>query len=788
MTEAGRTMAQKPQISTRRPAPAAVPDLKAVLSRAVACHQAGLLAEAEQLYRQILETHPRQFDCLNLLGVIQYQRGAYAEALRQLDRAIAVKAKVADAHNGRAAALIGLKRFDEAAAGCDRAISLKPDCVEAFNNRAQALVELKRHAEALVSCDRAIALRPDFAEAYSNRGNALTGLKRYEDALASLEQAIALRAGYGEAINNRANVLNHMRRFDEALASCEQAIALKPDFAEAFSNLGLALNGLKRYAEALASCDRAVTLNPSYAEAFANRACVLSAMVRYDEAVASYDQAIALKPDFAEAYFGRGTVLLELKLGDEAVRSLERAAALAPDLPYVGGMLFFARMQICDWTDFAARHARLAAAIDQDAVAIMPFHALPLSQTPSTQLACARRFGKDNFPPSATPLWRGDRYAHDRIRIGYLSTDFRDHAVAYLTAGLFGRHDRSCFETIGLSLGHNEPSAMRDRLKHSFDRFVDVSTMGDGEIARLVRELEIDIAVDLNGFTDAAQPNVFASRPAPVQVAYLGFAGTLGQAYWDYVIADHFVIPDDARPFYSEKVVHLPGSFMVNDVDRKIAERVPTRAEAGLPERGLVFCCFNNTYKITPDLFDVWMRVLGATDGSVLWLSHANGIAPVNLRREAEQRGIAGERLVFAPKAHLIEDHLARIRLADLFLDTLHYNAHTTAADALWAGVPVLTCAGETFVRRVAGSLLHAVGLPELVTHSLADYESLAVRLAGDPMLLLSLRHRLARNRHTHLLFDTDRFARHLEAAYTTMWQRTQHGEPPQSFAVAALP
>ncbi len=788
MTEARRPMGQKPQTSARKPAPAAVPDLKAVLSRAVACHQAGLLAEAEQLYLQILDTYPRQFDCLNLLGVIQYQRGAHAEALRQLDRAIAVNADIADAHNGRAAALIGLKRFDEAVASCDRAIALKPDCVEAFNNRAQALVELQRHAEALGSCDRAIALRPDLAEAYSNRANALTGLKRYEDALASVDQAIALRSAYTEGINNRANVLNHLRRFDQALTSCEQAIALKPDFAEAFANRGIALNGLKRHLAALASCDRAVMLNPSYAEAFANRACVLGEMRRFDEAVADYDQAIALKPNFAQAYFGRGTVLLELKRSDEGIASLERAAALDPDLPYVGGMLFFARMQICDWTDFAARSARLATAIDQDAIAIMPFHALPLSQTPSTQLVCARRFGKDNFPPSATPLWRGERYVHDRIRVAYLSTDFRDHAVAYLTAGLFGRHDRSRFETIGVSLGRNEPSEMRDRLKRSFDRFFDVSAMADGEIARLVRELEIDIAVDLNGFTEGAQPNVFALRPAPVQVAYLGFAGTLGQDYWDYVVADRFVIPDDARPFYSEKVVHLPGSFMVNDVDRRIAERVPTRAEAGLPEHGLVFCCFNNTYKITPDLFDVWMRVLGASEGSVLWLSHANGIAPANLRREAERRGIAGERLVFAPKVHLNEEHLARGRLADLFLDTLHYNAHTTAADALWAGVPVLTCAGATFPRRVAGSLLHAVGLPELVTHSLADYEELAVRLAGDPAQLLSLRHKLARNRHTHLLFDTDRFARHLEAAYITMWQRAQRGEPPQSFAVPALP
>jgi predicted O-linked N-acetylglucosamine transferase (SPINDLY family) len=325
---------------------------------------------------------------------------------------------------------------------------------------------------------------------------------------------------------------------------------------------------------------------------------------------------------------------------------------------------------------------------------------------------------------------------------------------------------------------------MRRRLEAAFDRFVDARELGDADVARLVRELEIDIAIDLSGITEGGRPAVFARRPAPVQVNYLGYAGTMGKSHWDYILADRFVIPDASRHAYVEQVVALPDSFMVNDDRRRISDHVPSRAQAGLPERGFVFCCFNNAYKITPDVFDIWMRLLRQTEGSVLWLSSLHHAAIANLRREAQARGVAADRLVFAPKIARNEEHLARIRLADLFLDTLYYNAHVTAADALWAGVPVLTCPGVTFASRVAGSLLGAVGLPELITTSLSDYEMLALRLAGDPALLSSLRQKLARNREAFPLFDTARFARHVEAAYVAMWERSRRGEPPCSFAV----
>jgi protein O-GlcNAc transferase len=413
-----------------------------------------------------------------------------------------------------------------------------------------------------------------------------------------------------------------------------------------------------------------------------------------------------------------------------------------------------------------------------------PFPLLAIPTSAGVQLECAKRYSADQHAASSAPLWRGQRYSHDRIRVAYLSADLHAHATAQLMAGLFEQHDKSRFETIAMSFGPALDSDMRQRLVRSFDRFIDVRALSDEAIAELIYSMEADIAVDLKGFTRDARTNILAKRPAPIQVSYLGYPGTMGANYIDYLIADRVVVPDDQHNAFSEKVVCLPDSYQVNDTHRRNAAITPSRTEAGLPEGGFIFCCFNNNFKITPDVFDVWMRLLKEIEGSVLWLIAGNSVAPANLRREAALRGVAAERLIFAPRTGS-EDHLARHRLADLFLDTYYCNAHTTASDALWAGVPVLTCSGATFAGRVAGSLLTAVGLPELITHSLDDYEVLALKLARDPALLAALRQKLACHRETYPLFNTERFARHIEAAYIEMWERCQRGEPPQSFAVA---
>ena len=445
----------------------------------------------------------------------------------------------------------------------------------------------------------------------------------------------------------------------------------------------------------------------------------------------------------------------------------------------------FAKLSLCDWAEMEVGCEQLLSRLRTGKKVSVPLSMLALPSTLADQLQCAKC--NVNNLPEYPPVWLGEVYSHDRIRIAYLSADFRNHAVAYLTAGLFECHDKPRFETTAISFVPAEDPTIRRRFENAFERFIDVEDKNDGEIANLLRQNEIDIAIDLMGHTQHARLGVFARRPAPIQVFYLGYAGTLGANFIDYIIGDQTVIPEEHRAFYTEQVVWLPDSYLVTDHRRPISPRTPTRRECGLPEDGFVFCSFNNSYKISPKIFQLWMRLLHATPNSVLWLSQADPMMLTNLRREAERCGVSAQRLIFAPKLPENADHLARQRLADLFLDTLPYNAHSTTSDALWAGLPVLTCLGETFAGRVAASLLKAVGLPELITTSLDGYEALALKLAQEPALLGSIKAKLARNRDSFPLFDTARFTRHIEAAYETMWQRYQRGEPPKGFAVKRI-
>jgi protein O-GlcNAc transferase len=720
------------------------------LHRAVALHQAGQLAEAERIYRAILDAAPDQFDALHSLGVIAAQRRHFEQAHDLLRRALEVNPRSADANANHANVLNALRRFDEALACSDRALSIDPRDARAFYNRGLALHHLQRLDDALASYDRALALRPDFAEALCNRGAALLDLKRYEEAVASFDRALALKPGHVEALYNRGLSLQYLQRYQDALASYGKALALRPDFAEAENNVGLNLQCLRRY----------------------------------EEALTSYDKALAIRPDFAEALYNRGAALSSMRRHEGAVRDVERALSLNPALPYARGTLLHSRMYCCDWRSHDEDVGRIIADVRAGKRSAEPATILNISSSAEDQLICARTWVNDKVPPARISAQQRPLYRHDRIRLAYLSTDFHEHATGYLMAGLFDRHDKNRFETTAVSMGPDTPSEMRTRLQSAFERFIDVRHMSDGDVADLLRKLEIDIAVDLKGFTDGARTGILTQRPAPIQVNYLGYPGTMGATYIDYIVADRVVIPPEQHRSYAEKVIYLPDTYQVNDSLRRIATRTPTRAELGLPETGFVFCSFNNSYKITPSLFALWMRLLHRVEGSVLWLLEGDVPAPGNLRREAANCGIAPDRLVFAPKLKL-EEHLARHRRADLFLDTLPCNAHTTASDALWAGLPVLTCLGTTFAGRVAGSLLHAIGLPELVTRSLDEYETQARKLATDAALLAEIQQKLSRHRASFPLFDTDRFRRHIEAAYSQMWERYSRGQPPASFAVA---
>jgi protein O-GlcNAc transferase len=784
-----------------------------VLEDALSLHEQGRLTEAAALYRKMLAQNPGDAGALHLLGVVEYQRnnpaaaieligrairinprnaiffsnlglayralGRVEEALASYARALSIRPDYADALNHRGNVLRDLKRFPEALASYARALAVRPDFADALNNRGAVLSDLKRFDEALASYDRALTLRPDYAEALTNRGAVLSELKRFEEALASYDRALAIAPGNAEALNNRGNALSELKRFGDALISYDCALAIRPDYFEAWYNCGAALSELKRFEDALASYDRALALRPDSAEALNNRGNALRDLRRFEEALASYDAALAIAPDFAEAHYNRANALSGLKRFDEALASYDRALAIRPDYEFVLGWRLFCRMAICDWRGIADDFRRLAEAIESGKKASSPSVVLATPLSAALQRQCAEIFVRENHPPNPMLGKVPGSYKHDRIRLGYFSADFHNHATAYLMAELFERHDRTRFELNAFSFGPPNNGAMRTRLMRSFDRFIEIGAASDRDAALLARSFEIDIAIDLKGFTEGSRTGIFAMRAAPIQVNYLGYPGTMGAGYIDYLIADATLIPPEQRQHYAEKIVTLPDCYQVNDAKRVIAGKHFTRSACGLPETGFVFCCFNNSYKIAPEFFDIWMRLLKAVGGSVLWLLEDNASATKHLRAEAQARGIAPERLVFAERMELPE-HLARHRAADLFLDTLPYNAHTTASDALWAGLPVLTCLGETFPGRVAASLLHAIGLPQLISRDLAAYEAQAFELAANPEELRLLREKLSENRLTQPLFDTARFARHIESAYSAMWERNQAGLPPE--------
>ena len=631
-----------------------------------------------------------------------------------------------------------------------RALNIAPRDPRLRFDLAVALQETGQLNDAILQYGKALESEPRLAEAHNNIGLALQAQGRFEEAATAHQRALSVHPAYPGAHNNHGCALLGSGRPSAAASAFEAAISLAPDYAEAHRNLGTALTRLRRLQAAIACCDKALSLKPGYAAAHYSRAAALRAAGRIEEATVSFRQAVAVEP--------------------------RDAATLCELVDYL-------RMQ-CDWRGLADLEARLIAEAQAGAT-VLPFPLLSVADDPALHRDCAQRYARAagrGTQALASPV----RRERERIRLGYLSADFGEHPVARLVAELFELHDRDRFEVIGYSIGERPDSALRRRIMAAFDRFTDLRELSDADAAQLIAADGIDILLDLTGHTSHARLRILSSRPAPIQVNYPGYPGTMGAEFIDYIIVDRFVVPAQHEPFFTERLVHLPYCYQPNDSKRPRpadSPSVPSRASCGLPERGFVFCCFNATYKLAPVTFDIWMRLLDAVPDSVLWLLDLFGCEKDNLRREAAARGMTPGRLIFAPRVGQAE-HLARHALADLFLDTLPYNAHTTASDALWCGVPVVTCAGRSFASRVAGSLLHAVGLPELVTHSLEEYEATALRLARSPDELTDLRRRLESNRTTAPLFDSVRYTRAIERAFRQIWRIHAAGEAPRSFAV----
>ncbi len=759
-----------------------IPQLQSMLQQAIQDFQGGNLNGAELTLKRVLQIDSKNLPALHVLGLIKASQASYREAVDFLSKAARIQPKDASIQYNLAKALSDCGLDKESVPHHKKAVELSPMNPEAWLNYGKTISNLSRHDEALILYDRALSLEPNYAQAALNKGAALKELGRYEEAIAFAERAIGLSANLAEGWMNKGVALKELKRYDESIAHYDQALSLKPDYHEAWCSKGAALQELKRYDESIAHYEQALSLKPDYHEAWYNKGMALQELKRYDESIAHYDQALSLKPDYHEAWCNKGAVLQELKRFDESIAHYEQALSLKDDLDWLYGALVHAKMHICSWLGVADSCKNIVKKVLASEKVAVPFALLALIDNASLHKKSAEMYVRDKYPfnPALGPI--PARTSSTKIRIGYFSADFKNHPVSILTAEMFELHDKNNYEIIAFSFGPDDEGPMRLRLRQAFNQFIDVGNMSEIEIAKLSRELKIDIAVDLGGHTIDSRTAIFSYRAAPIQISYIGYLGTMGAPYIDYILADKTLIPDELQRFYSEKIAYLH-SYQANDRRRITSDRIFTRQELGLPEKGFIFCCFNSNYKILPATFDGWARILEAVAGSVLLLYAENQWVEANLKKEAEARGINSAKLVFG-KRMPTEEYLARYRVCDLFLDTFPYNAGTTASDALWSGVPVLTLMGQSFASRIAASLLNAIGLPELITSTQKEYEALAIELAMNPHRLAGIKSKLIVGRLTTPLFDTPLFVKNLETTYMRMYERDQLGMQPDHLLI----
>jgi protein O-GlcNAc transferase len=741
--------------------------------------QQGRPADAIVAHRQAIKLNPNYAEAYLALGNALRQQGNLEEAMASYRSAIAAKNDYAEAHNNLGVLLQMQGRLDQAASAYREAVTLRPPNAEAQFNLGVVLHQKHELDAAEAAYRQAISLNPGIAVVHNNLGTVLKDQGLVDEALAAFAKAIELKGDYAEAFYNRGTVLQQQARLEEALAAYGQAVKFRKNYADAISNAGIVLQELGRAGEAIDLYRQLLDRMPAHADASNNMGTALLAEGRPGEARAAFEQALIYRPDFAEAFYNLGNAWRELGNLAEAIAAYQNALRLRPDYADAFSQLVYHRAQACDWDSYKSDQEKLVDMVRRG-VRVPPFYLLSTPASASDQLLCARHWIR---PIQPSPLFDHKPVVErERIRLGYLSGDFHQHATAQLMAELFECHNRDRFEVFAYSYGPDDNSPMRARLNSAFDRLLDVRALSHREAAEGIHKDKVDVLVDLKGYTYHARPAISAYRPAPVQVSYLGYPATMGVDFIDYIIVDPFVVPSSQQPFFSERLVHLPCSYQVNDRRREMA-RPPSRLDCGLPAEGQVLCSFNNSYKISPTVFDIWMRLLRSVPGSVLWLLEANKLVKGNLQSEAKERGVDPGRLIFAPIVPSAE-HLGRHRHADLFLDTLPCNAHTTASDALWTGLPVLTCCGDTFAGRVAGSLLTAVGLTELVTRSLEEYEQTALALARDPQRLIGLRQKLQKNRDFSPLFDLPKLTGNIETAYARMWQTWLSGQRPAAFSI----
>jgi protein O-GlcNAc transferase len=729
------------------------------LNSAIEHYQSGDFRKAESICRKVLKKRPENADALHFLGVICSASGQHDLAIDYIKRAL----------------------------------QIDPNFADAYNNLGNVFQKNKRPDEAISCYQKALNLNPKSAITYYNLGVSLQDKGRLDEAIVHYRKALQFNFNSCGLFNNLGLALQNKGHLDEAINCYQNAIRLDPGFAEAYYNLGNVIKDKQQLDEAVVLYQKALQLNPEYADAYNNLGIVLREKGQLDEAISCFRNALQLNPNFADAYSNLGDAFQEKGQLDEAVITCcKKALEINPDQAEAYCQLTYQMQRTCNWQELKVMAAKLDGLTEKALAAGVkpaetPFMNITRNADASMNFAVAKSWSRDIAETVSVlkmhfsfDLKRRDK---SKIVIGYLSNDFGNHATAHLMLSLFGLHSRDEFEIMCYSYGKDDGSCYRARIQHDCDKFVDISNLNYDAAARCINENQVDILVDLKGHTRGSRLAICALRPAPVQVSYLGFPGTTGADFFDYIVSDKIVTSEDQRPFFAEKVVYMPHCYQVNDHTQLIADKEWKKADIGLPEGCFAFCSFNQAYKIDPLLFDSWMRILEQVPESILWLGFGNKIVRENMRSEAEARGVNSERLIFGEML-MKDEHLSRLRLADLALDTRIVNGHTTTSDALWAGIPVITLQGSHFASRVSSSILSAMGLPQLITNSMEEYEALAVRLAGNPVELQEIRQKIAESRLTTPLFDTPRFVKNLETAYKQMWKIYLAGEEPREIEV----
>lgn len=750
---------------------------------AVEALQAGFVTRAESLIKTVLNMEPKNQAALEIMGIIKGLQNKPLEAANFFKKSLKLDPNNQRLQYNLAKSYLDGKNYQDALIQHLKLVKNLPNNHDAWLNLGMTYLYLDQNKEAISTFEECLKFNQFNKQALLNTGAAYKNLREFEKAVLYAEKALSIDPSYAEAWSNKGIALKELKKNHEALQCYLNALQIDSKYLDAIINKSVLLIELRQYEEAISTLKTAISFYPESPEAWSNIGVAFKGAKNNNEALNSYEKTILLKPNFIDAHINKGLILTELKRYEEALGAYQQALQLEPEKDYLYGLIVYLKTLICDWSHYDQQLANIRGKLTQNQKVAVPFSLLALFDDEAAHLKAAQIFVADKFPQNTLlgPITK--RAKDQKIRLGYFSADFRGHPVASLIAELIELHDRNQFEIIGFSMGSDDADEMRLRLKESFDQFIDVNELSDQEVAQLARDLKIDIAIDLGGYTQDCRTSIFSYRAAPIQVNYLGYPGTMGAPYMDYIIADPILIPPECQNHYSEKIIYLPHSYQANDRKRKISTAPLKRADFDLPENGFIFCCFNNSFKLTPHTLDGWCRILKAVEHSVLWLYEGHEKTRSNLIKEFIKRGVAAERLIFAKRVPP-DEHLARYRLADLFLDSLPYNAHTTTSDALWAGIPVLTLIGNSFAGRVAASLLSAIGMPELITKSTTEYEAKAIELGCNPEKLKEIKQQLQLNRNTRPLFNTPLFTRNIESAYITIYQRYQDDVAPEHLRV----